>query len=256
MQEFTSDGVRLAFLDLAPTTQDKGEPILLIHGFASNHGVNWVFPQWVKTLTHAGRRTIVFDNRGHGRSGKPHDPAQYSPWVMARDAVNLLDRLGVARADVMGYSLGARIAAHLALASPERLRGLVLGGLGFHLVDGEGLPAGIADAMEAPSLEVLTDPMQRMFRSFAEATKSDLQALAACMRGSRQTVSRAEVARITAPTLICVGSEDDVAGPPRPLARLMPNARALLLPGRDHNKAVGDKLYKEAVLAFLDDIAA
>ena len=256
MQEFTSDGVRLAFLDLAPTTQDKGEPILLIHGFASNHGVNWVFPQWVKTLTHAGRRTIVFDNRGHGRSGKPHDPAQYSPWVMARDAVNLLDRLGVARADVMGYSLGARIAAHLALASPERLRGLVLGGLGFHLVDGEGLPAGIADAMEAPSLEVLTDPMQRMFRSFAEATKSDLQALAACMRGSRHAMSEAEVGAIKAPTLICVGSEDDVAGPPQPLARLMPNARALLLPGRDHNKAVGDKLYKEAVLAFLDDIAA
>ena len=176
MQEFLSDGVRLAFLDFAPTTPDKGQPIILIHGFASNHGVNWVFPQWVKTLTHSGRRTIVFDNRGHGRSEKLHDPKAYSPWLMAADAANLLDHLGIARADVMGYSMGARIAAHMAAATPEKVRGLVLAGLGIHLVDGEGLPAGIADAMEAPSLEDLTDPMQRMFRAFAEATRSDLVA--------------------------------------------------------------------------------
>jgi pimeloyl-ACP methyl ester carboxylesterase len=254
MQEFTSDGVRLAFLDFAPTTHDRGEPILLIHGFASNHGVNWVFPQWVKTLTHAGRRTIVFDNRGHGRSEKLYDPKAYTPWIMARDAVNLLDHLGIARADVMGYSLGARIAAHMALASPDKVRGLVLAGLGFHLVDGEGLPAGIADAMEAPSADALTDPTQRMFRAFAEATKSDLRALAACMRGSRHAMSEAEVATISAPTLICVGSEDHIAGPPEPLARLMPGARVLLLPGRDHNRAVGDKVFKEGVLGFLNDL--
>jgi pimeloyl-ACP methyl ester carboxylesterase len=256
MQEFSSNGVRLAFLDFAPTTADKGEPILLIHGFASNHGVNWLFPQWVKTLTHAGRRVIVFDNRGHGRSEKLHDPAAYSPWIMAADAVNLLDHLGIARADVMGYSMGARIAAHMAAASPERVRGLVLAGLGIHLVDGEGLPAGIADAMEAPSAEGLTDPMQRMFRVFAEATKSDLRALAACMRGSRHALSADVVGTIATPTLICVGSEDDVAGDPEPLAQMMQNARALVIPGRDHNRAVGDKVYKEGVLAFLDGLSA
>ncbi|MGO8737276.1 alpha/beta fold hydrolase [Rhodoblastus sp.] len=254
MQEFFSDGVRLAFLDFAPTGADRGEPILLIHGFASNHGVNWVFPQWVKTLTQAGRRTIVFDNRGHGRSEKLYDPALYTPWIMARDAVSLLDHLGIARADVMGYSMGARIAAHMALASPDKVRGLVLAGLGFHLVDGEGLPAGLVDAMEAPSQEVLTDPTQRMFRAFAEATRSDLRALAACMRGSRHAMSEAEVATISAPTLICVGSEDHIAGAPEPLARLMPNARALVIPGRDHNRAVGDKVFKEGALAFLNDL--
>jgi pimeloyl-ACP methyl ester carboxylesterase len=252
MQEFVSDGVRLAFLDFPPTTPDKGQPIILIHGFASNHGVNWVFPQWVKTLTHSGRRTIVFDNRGHGRSEKLHDPKFYSPWLMAADAVNLLDHLGIARADVMGYSMGARIAAHMAAAAPEKVRGLVLAGLGIHLVDGEGLPANIADAMEAPSLESLTDPMQRMFRSFAEATKSDLRALAACMRGSRHAMSASVVETILAPTLVCVGSEDDVAGDPEPLARLLRHGRALVIPGRDHNRAVGDKLFKEGVLAFLD----
>jgi pimeloyl-ACP methyl ester carboxylesterase len=254
MQEFLSDGVRLAFLDFAPEGEDRGEPILLIHGFASNHGVNWLFPQWVRTLTKAGRRTIVFDNRGHGRSEKLYDPALYRPWIMAQDAVNLLDHLGIKRADVMGYSMGARIAAHLALAAPERVRGLVLGGLGIHLVDGAGLPIGIADAMEAQTLAELTDPMQIMFRTFAEATKSDLRALAACMRGSRHAMSAAEVATIEAPTLICVGSEDDVAGDPLPLASLMKNARALVIAGRDHNRAVGDKETKQGVLAFLESL--
>ena len=90
----------------------------------------------------------------------------------------------------MGYSMGARIAAFLALANPERVRRLILGGLGDRLVEGVGLPLGIADAMEAPSLDALTDPMQRMFRAFAEQTKSDRVALAACIRGSRQTLER------------------------------------------------------------------
>jgi pimeloyl-ACP methyl ester carboxylesterase len=254
MLEFSSDGVRLAFLDFAAEGDVRDEPIVLIHGFASNHGVNWLFPQWVKTLTKDGRRTIVFDNRGHGRSEKLYEPALYTPWIMARDVVNLLDHLDIERADVMGYSMGARIAAHMAYASPERLRGLVLGGLGIHLVDGAGLPIGIADAMEADSLAELTDPMQIMFRSFAEATKSDLRALAACMRGSRHAMSVEQAAAIKAPTLICVGSEDDVAGDPVALASLMANARALVLPGRDHNRAVGDKDYKAGVLAFLQSL--
>jgi pimeloyl-ACP methyl ester carboxylesterase len=117
----------------------------------------------------------------------------------------------------MGYSMGARISAHLALAHPQRLRALLLGGLGIHLVEGVGLPLGIADAMEAPSLDDLTDPMQRMFRAFADATKSDLKALAACIRGSRQTLSVEQVGRIAVPTLVSVGTKDDVAGSGRSL---------------------------------------
>ena len=98
---------------------------------------------------------------------------------MAGDAARLLDHLGIGHADVMGYSMGARIAAHLAIIDPRRIRSLLLGGLGIRLVHGVGLPLNIADAMEAPSLEDLEDPTQRMFRAFAEQTKSDLKALAA-----------------------------------------------------------------------------
>jgi pimeloyl-ACP methyl ester carboxylesterase len=252
MQSFSSDGVTLAFIDLAPTGDvDRHETIMLVHGFGSSHMVNWVNTQWTKTLTHAGYRVVALDNRGHGQSEKLYDPAAYSSQVMAEDVRRLMDHLDIPRAFVMGYSMGARISAHLALAHPQRLKGLLLGGLGIHLVEGVGLPLGIADAMEAPSLDVLTDPMQRMFRAFADATKSDLKALAACIRGSRQTLSIAQVGGIAVPTLVSVGTKDDVAGSGSELAALIPGAEAFAVEGRDHNLAVGDKSHKQAVLDFL-----
>jgi len=252
MQSFLSDGVRLAFIDLAPTSDvPRGDTVMLVHGFGSSHMVNWVNTQWTKTLTHAGYRVVAFDNRGHGESEKLYDPAAYSSHVMAEDVRRLMDHLDIPRAAVMGYSMGARISAHLALAHPQRLKALLLGGLGIHLVEGVGLPLGIADAMEAPSLDGLTDPMQRMFRAFAEATKSDLKALAACIRGSRQTLSVDEVGRIATPTLISVGTKDDVAGSGPELAALIPGAESFDIVGRDHNLAVGDKSHKQAVLDFL-----
>jgi pimeloyl-ACP methyl ester carboxylesterase len=259
MHSFSSDGVAIAYVEYAPHeplpegVRDRSdEPIVLVHGFASNHTVNWVNTQWVRVLTRAGRRVVAFDNRGHGRSQKLYDPEAYTSDLMARDVANLMDHLGIPRADVMGYSMGARITAHLALAAPERVRSALLGGLGIHLVEGVGLPLGIADAMEAPALESLTDPMQRMFGAFAEQTKSDLRALAACIRGSRQTLTPEAVGHIRAPTLVSVGTNDPVAGDPHRLAALIPGAVAFDIQGRDHNLAVGDRSHKDAVLAFLE----
>jgi len=250
MPSFNSDGVRIAFIDV-PATKEPGDPVLLVHGFASTHAVNWVNTLWVKTLTNAGYRVIAHDNRGHGQSDKLYDPAAYHSSIMAEDARRLLDHLGIARADVMGYSMGARITAYLALAHPERVRSALIAGLGIKLVDGVGLPLSIAEALEAPSLDAVTDPTARGFRSFAEQTKGDLRALAACIRGSRQVMSREEVARIVAPSLVTVGTTDGIAGSPHELAALMPNARALDIPGRDHNQTVGDKRHKDGVLTFL-----
>ncbi|MGO4705867.1 alpha/beta fold hydrolase [Microvirga sp. 2MCAF38] len=247
---FNSNGVRIAYVD-APPEEGHGDPILLIHGFASNYAVNWLNTLWFKTLNKAGFRVIALDNRGHGESEKLYDPKDYESFIMAEDARRLLDHLNIEKADVMGYSMGARITAHLAIAAPERMRSALLGGLGIHLVEGVGLPLGIADAMEAPSLDDLTDPMQRMFRAFAEQTKSDLRALAACIRGSRQVLTREQVAAIDVPTLVSVGTADHVAGSGPELARLIPNARALDIPGRDHNLAVGDRVHKQGVLEFL-----
>ncbi len=255
MQEFSNDGVGIAYIDEAPKGNDLNRPILLIHGFASTHAVNWVLPLWVKTLTEAGRRVIAFDNRGHGRSAKLYDPDAYTIVKMASDALALIDHLNFARVDIMGYSLGARIATSLAKTHPERVRSLIIGGLGYNLIDGSGLPSNLVEAMEVGSVDELTDPVQKMFRTFAEATKSDLKALAACLRGSRQHMSEAEVAAMTLPVLVAVGTEDEIAGRAGRLAALFPNGQALDIPGRDHNKAVGDKVYKNTVLNFLNSRA-
>jgi len=246
MPRFTHDDVEIAFLD-----EGQGEPIVLVHGFASNKETNWVSPAWVTTLARAGRRVIALDNRGHGESTKLYEPAAYHSAIMAEDVRALLDHLSLPRADVMGYSLGGRITAFLALAHPQRVRSAVLGGLGVHLVEGVGLPEPVARALEAPSLADVTDPTGRMFRAFAEQTKSDLRALAACIRGSRQTLTRAEVAKLSLPILVAVGGKDEIAGSPDGLAALIPGAEALTIPGRDHMRTVGDKVLKAAVLEFL-----
>ena len=245
-RKFSAGPVELAYID-----EGDGEPVVLVHGFASNKEVNWVYPGWVSTLTRSGRRAIAFDNRGHGASTKLYDPALYHSDLMADDIRALLDHLGLARADVMGYSMGARNAAFLARAHGDRVRSAILGGLGIHLVEGGGLPGSIAVALEAPSIEEVTDPQGRIFRAFADQTNSDRLALAACIRGSRQSLSPSEVARIKAPMLIAVGTEDKVAGSPHELAALVPGARALDIPNRDHMLSVGDRVFKEAVLAFL-----
>jgi pimeloyl-ACP methyl ester carboxylesterase len=246
MSHFTHDGVEIAFLD-----QGEGEPIVLVHGFASNKEVNWVLPGWVSTLTGAGRRVIALDNRGHGASAKLYDPAAYHSSIMAEDVRALIDHLGLPRADLMGYSMGARIVAFLALAHPGRVRSAVLGGLGIRLVEGVPGSEMIAEGLEAPTLAQVTDQTARQFRSFAEQTRSDLRALAACVLGSRQTLSRDEVGRIAVPLLIAVGSKDLIAGPAEELGTLIPGAKVLGIPDRDHMLAVGDKVYKAGVLEFL-----
>ncbi|MPZ56869.1 MAG: alpha/beta fold hydrolase [Rhizobiales bacterium] len=246
MPSFRNGDVEIAYLD-----EDGGEPIVLVHGFASTAAVNWVQPGWVQTLTRAGRRVIALDNRGHGASGKLYDPAAYHTRLMADDVRALLDHLRIERADVMGYSMGARITAFLAVMHSARVRSMILGGLGIRIVNDAGLPVSIADALQAPSLAAVTDSMGRMFRTFAEQTKSDLHALAACIRGSRQTLTADEVRQIQVPALVAVGTKDPVAGSAHELAALLPRGQALDIPDRDHMLSVGDRVFKAGVIEFL-----
>lgn len=250
MQTFQSDGVEIAYLD-----EGEGPPVLLVHGFASNVATNWINTGWVTTLTKAGHRVIALDNRGHGRSEKLYDPAQYGAPIMAEDCRRLLDHLAIERADIMGYSMGARICAFLALAHPERVRSAVFAGLGFNMVRGMAGTGPIAHALEAPSIDDVVNPTARTFRAFAEQTKSDLKALAACIRSSRDPITREDIGRISCPVLVAVGSEDVIGGSPTELAALIPGARAYVISGRDHMKAVGDAGYKSAVLEFFSQAA-
>jgi pimeloyl-ACP methyl ester carboxylesterase len=243
---FSSDGVEIAYID-----QGAGDPVLLIHGFASNARVNWVDTGWVTFLSSSGFRAIALDNRGHGQSAKLYRPEDYGAALMAEDARRLLDHLSVSRADVMGYSMGARIAAFLALNHPARVRSLIFAGLGINMVRGMAGTGPIAHALEAASIDDVTNPTARTFRAFAEQTKSDLRALAACIRASREAITAEALARLSCPVLVAVGSRDVVGGSAGELAALIPGAEALEIKDRDHMKAVGDRSYKEGAIAFL-----
>jgi pimeloyl-ACP methyl ester carboxylesterase len=213
--------------------------------------LNWESTNWLSTLIQAGRRIIAMDVRGHGHSGKLYDPSDYRPHAMASDAANLLDHLSLSAVDVMGYSMGARISACLTLARPELVRSLVFGGMAMGLVEGIGGEEEIIAALEAESLDQVTGRSGRAYRIFADQTRSDLRALAACMRAQRELISAEELATIVAPVLIAVGTRDSVAGSASQLAAIMRHARAVDIPGRDHLLATGDKVYKAAVLEFL-----
>ncbi|AWC24322.1 Dihydrolipoyllysine-residue acetyltransferase component of acetoin cleaving system [Aminobacter sp. MSH1] len=252
IDHFSHEGFGLAFLDLPPAS-GRGDPVLMIHGFASSHFVNWVSPGWFKTLTEAGYRAIAFDNRGHGGSSKSYDEADYTPSKMAGDALALLDHLGIERAHVMGYSMGARISAFLALEAPERVATLVFGGLGIGMVDGVGDWDPIASALLAEDPETITHRRGKSFRAFADQTRSDKLALAACIATSRELLTEADMSRITQPTLVAVGTTDDIGGSAAELAALMPKAVAFDIEGRDHMLAVGDKAFKKRVLEFLEE---
>jgi pimeloyl-ACP methyl ester carboxylesterase len=246
MNRFNSDGVEIAFVD-----EGEGPATLLIHGFASNSQVNWVSTLWVKDLVAAGRRVIAFDNRGHGESDKPRDPAAYPAPVMAEDARRLLDYLDIEEADVIGYSMGARITAFLALAHSQRVRAAVFSGLGEGMVKGVGRSEPIAAALLAESPDAVEDAHARDFRIFADRTGADRQALAACILSARQRITPDELERLAMPVLVAVGSEDEIAGSPEALAALIPGAEVFEILGRDHMKAVGDRKHKAAVLDFL-----
>jgi len=246
MPSFHNGAVEIAYLD-----EGEGEPILLVHGFASTKNVNWVYPTWVSELKKNGRRVIALDNRGHGESSKLYDAEQYHIGTMAGDVAALMDHLRIERADIMGYSLGARMTAWLALRQPQRLRSAIFGGIGMALIEGGGPGENVAAALEADSLDEVTDPVGRTFRAFADQTRSDRRALAACLRGTRELMSKEEAARIAVPVLIAVGTSDEIAGSAQALGRIIPGAQVLDIPNRDHMRAVGDKVYKTGVLEFL-----
>lgn len=248
MANFQSDKVNVAY-----DVTGEGEPILLIHGFASNRHVNWHNVGWVDALVTSGRRVITIDNRGHGESGKLYDPADYGAPIMAGDAYRLLDHLGIERVDVMGYSMGARIATFLALNHPDRVRMMVLAGLAENLVRGfsGARSQTIARALEADSADEVTGRTERTYRLFAERTGGDLEALAACMRSSRREITARALAGLRIPVLVVAGSDDATAGRVEPLVALLPHGRGLVIEGRDHMRTVGDRRYRQGVLAFL-----
>jgi len=240
-----STGLRLAF-----DVEGSGPPIVLVHGFASSRATNWRSTGWYRTLSEAGRQVIALDVRGHGESDKPHDASAYDEGELANDVVRLLDHLSIAQADVMGYSMGGFILLRLLAEQPQRLGKVIIAGVGENYYRRTSANSDkIAAGLRAATSRDVNDAVARQFRAFAEHGKNDLEALALCMLRERVTIETFPDNGV--PVLIVVGSTDSIAGDPQVLASRVPNARIVVVPNRDHMLTVGDKAYKEAVLAFL-----
>ena len=256
MTEFVTapDGVKIAY-----EVVGQGRPVLLIHGFASDRKQNWKGAMWYDTLTSGGYRVIALDNRGHGESDKPHDVSFYGHEKMAGDAFAVMQAAGVSDTLLMGYSMGGYIAMSLLVTHPERFAKAVIGGVGASYLDiraaegavaDPGRRAVVADALEAADPSTITDRTARDFRAFADQAGKDRLALAACMRGNRDVFSKVQLGRVQNPVLVVCGENDLLTGPPDPLAAAFAQGRAVTVPKRDHMTAVGDKVYKQAVLEF------
>jgi pimeloyl-ACP methyl ester carboxylesterase len=250
----------MAFLNISPTLRiaydvvGEGPPIVLVHGFASNRMTNWRAPGWYDTLVNAGRQVIALDVRGHGESDKPHDLDAYDEGELALDVVRLLDHLGHAQADVMGYSMGGFLTLRMLHDNPGRVRRAVIAGVGQNYYDEERLQAdAVAAGLRAPAASDVEGEVPRTFRVFAERGKNDLEALALCKLRRRHSFTAAEFGRLDVPVLIVLGEADTMTGPPDALARALPSARVVIVPKRDHMSTVGDKTYKAAVIDFLNE---
>jgi pimeloyl-ACP methyl ester carboxylesterase len=248
MEQFAtaSDGTRLAF-----ETLGAGKPIVLVHGFASDRKQNWQNVGWYETLIDAGFRVVAMDCRGHGASDKPHEDGAYGD-KMVSDIVSVLDAAGLQRADVMGYSMGGILTVGLLMTHGERVARAIVGGIGETYFASRMHRPGIAAALRAADPSTITDPTEKAFRAFASQGGKDLLALAACMSADRTMYTREQLRTCSTPVLVVDGDKDVQAGAPEPLAQAFAEGRAVVVPRRDHMTAVGDKVYKEAVLEFLN----
>jgi pimeloyl-ACP methyl ester carboxylesterase len=255
MATFQSGDLTLAFDDIRPGGGEAGT-VVLVHGFATNRLENWRRLGWYAALERKGYRTVALDLRGHGESEKPHDPAAYARRAMAGDIVALLDHLDLGRVDLIGYSMGAHLSLAVAAVEGRRIGNLVLGGVGARMVTGDPGPFDgtmtMAEAMRAQDPAMITDPMLRGFRQFAENQGEDRLALAACGEGRGEGADPSDFLRLTMPVLVATGSRDEIAGDPQVLADAIPGARMVAIPACDHFSAIPHALFKAAVFDFLE----
>ena len=256
MATFKSGGLSLAYDDITPQGGASGT-VLMVHGFATSRAENWRRLGWYGAFERKGYRVVAHDQRGHGESDKPHDPAAYGREELVGDIVRLLDHLQLERVDLMGYSMGARLSLQAALEHPDRVGNLIVGGIGGRMLkppEGQPAPAmTMAGAMQAEDPETITEKTLKGFRLFADQQGEDRLALAAFSQGrGGLALAEDDLAGLRPPTLVVAGSRDEMAGDPQVLADAIPGAKSVTLPACDHFSAIPHALFKAAVFDFLE----
>jgi pimeloyl-ACP methyl ester carboxylesterase len=250
MPTFSSDGIAIYY-----EVHGEGRPIALVHGFSSSFQRNWKNTGWIEFLTRHGYQVIGLDVRGHGGSEKLYGADAYTTEKMSGDLRHLLDHLSIAQADLMGYSMGGGIVLRLAMDHAERVRKVVVGGVGDDILRGfhnPEEPREIATALEREDPQSITSPLGRQFRAFADKTSNDRKALAAMMRGPGWPGDLEQIRPITCAVLIVVAGQDEIMAGTEHLAQAISHAQFVAIPDRKHNTIVGDPRFKEAVLRFLN----
>jgi pimeloyl-ACP methyl ester carboxylesterase len=258
---FDSDGVQIRY-----TVQGAGEPVVLVHGFTASVETNWGGPGIIDALVSDGYQVIAMDTRGHGKSGKPHDPAAYG-LNMVEDVIRLMDHVGILKAHLAGYSMGGIIALQAVTAYPDRFYSVVLGGAGW-TPPGTDVLGGVLDDL-ATSLEqgkgigplvvALTpagqDPPsaeQIARRNQMFMATNDPLALAAAARGfaSFRQVTEAELRANRVPLLAVVGEVDAMKASVDAMRGVASHLEVRVIPGMDHLSAVAHPDLATAIRDF------
>lgn len=229
----------------------SGPPVLLLHGFASRGAVDWPDALWALPLAAIGRDVLVVDLPGHGGSPRPASPPRASEVVEAIAEVVLTADTGAGPAgavDIVGYSLGARLAWELAGMPSLATRRLVLGGLSprepFGAVDVAAARA--AQESGAPPDDGLTAMIVAMCRM----PGNDPDALLDIVEGLAAEPFDPSVSPPAIPTLVLAGSEDPLASGIDGVVALLPDASFAPVPG-DHLGALHGPQLQRAVFEFL-----
>jgi pimeloyl-ACP methyl ester carboxylesterase len=256
---FDSDGVSIRY-----RIEGSGDPMVLIHGLGLNIELGWEAPGITAALSE-NYRVISMDVRGHGKSGKPHDPTAYGAPQLSLDVSNLLDHLGIAKAHIVGYSMGGNIALDFLISHPDRCQSVVVAATGWIDPDYTGPDFGetLADSLERgdglkPLVVALTPEGTELPSDdlIAEWTQwfldlNDEKAVIALLRGTpKMRVTREQLKKNTLPALSVVGENDSVRVLSDALTANMPNTRQVVIPGTDHGTAALDPLFVKTIEGF------
>lgn len=247
-----SDGLKIHY-----ETFGTGAPIVLAHGWGSSLRGNWVDTGWVESLR-TTRRVVALDIRGHGDSDKPHVQEVYGYAAMSRDVLAVMDHLGIARADFLGYSMGSFMGAWLLGHAQDRFTSMILGGIGNETDESLAVLPTIVAALRANDPEQVKDPVGRAYRAYASSdARNDLEALALAAlemwpEGFPRKLGGPRLADAQIPVLVVNGADDhpyiDTASE---FVDAVPRAQLTVIPGRDHLSTIGDERFKDAALQFL-----
>lgn len=253
-QFFSSNGVKIRYIVVG-----KGEPVILVHGFAGNLGM------WDPLIDDLANdyEVIAFDCRGHGKSDKPHDPGQYGI-EMVNDIVRLMDHLQIKKAHIMGYSMGGFIVMKMLVEHPDRFLTAVIGGskglnpedlkeqasLTKYLQSGMSFSEAVIAAAPPDAPPVSAEQREALKR---DDPNHDPKALAAQRLGNKELIVNNESLKTNkVPTLVIYGGNDH---PERfaDLKEALPNADYEVVRGAGHAGVVQSPDFVKDIRTFLKE---